>query len=143
MHPEQIIKDFESMGARFVLESGNLYIEKHENAKSELVDFAKQYKSRIITYLQGDYSKKCHSVKSTIDKIVCYMIGEDHEASSKISNWLINDYEAVQQIITLMQKFYDNGWKKFDESIANYETAETDHLSVELFERAMAYFKGA
>lgn len=141
MHPENIVQNFKTMGATFVLENNELYLLNHENVPPELQDFAKQYKSRIITYLQGGYSAKCHSVKSTIDKIVAFMIGEDHDASSKISNWLLQDYEAVQQIITLMQKFYDAGWSSW-EPIASYETSETDKLSLEIFNRAMAYFKG-
>ena len=141
MHPKKIIDDFKSFGASFVLENGELFLQDHKEVTPELIEFAKQYKKRIIAYLEGGYSAKDHSVKSTIDKIVTYMIGENHDATTKINNWLVQDYEAMQLIITLMQKFYDAGWKNFDESIANYETPETDKLSLEIFNRAMQHFK--
>jgi len=67
------------------------------------------------------------------------MIGEDNVANDKISDWLIDDYEAVQQIITLMQIFYDARWNTTD-PIANYENSETDILSKKIFDRAMLHF---
>ena len=139
MHPKKIVDDFETIGAKIVLEKGQLFMENHETVIPEMREFAKCYKSRIVTYLEGNYSKEVHSVKSTIDKIVSYMIGEEHEANSKISDWLINDYEAVQQIITLMQIFYDAGWNTTN-PIANYENSETDILSKKIFDRAMKHF---
>jgi len=139
MHPKKIVEDFKNNGASFALEKGELFLENHETTIPEMREFAKCYKSRIVTYLEGNYSKEVHSVKSTIDKIVSYMIGEEHEANSKISDWLINDYEAVQQIITLMQIFYDAGWNTTN-PIANYENSETDILSKKIFDRAMKHF---
>ena len=139
MHPQNIVDDFKNNGASFVLEKGELFLENQKNVIPETIEFVKHYKSRIITYLKGDYSKEIHSVKSTIDKIVSYMIGEENEANSKISDWLINDYDAVQQIITLMQIFYDAGWNTND-PIANYENSETDILSKKIFDRAMVHF---
>src|SRR5690554_3392251 len=105
MHPQKIVEDFKNNGALFVVENGELFLENQKNVLPEAIDYVKHYKTRIITYLEGDYSNEIHSVKSTIDKIVSYMIGEDQEVNSKISDWLINDYEVVQEIITLMQIF--------------------------------------
>jgi len=139
MHPQKIVDDFKVLNASFVLENGELFLENQKDVIPEAIEFTKHYKKRIITYLEGDYSKEIHSVKSTIDKIVSYMIGEEHEANDKISDWLINDYEVVQQIITLMQIFYDDGWNTND-PIANYENSETDILSKKIFDRAMVHF---
>jgi len=139
MHPQNIVDDFKNSGASFVLENGELFLENQKDVIPEAIEFTKHYKKRIITYLEGDYSKEVHSVKSTIDKIVSYMIGEDNAANDKISDWLINDYEVVQQIITLMQIFYDAGWNTND-PIANYENSETDILSKKIFDRAMKHF---
>lgn len=139
MHPQKIVEDFKKNGALFVVENGELFLENQKNVLPEAIEYVKHYKTRIITYLNGDYSNEIHSVKSTIDKIVSYMIGDDNAANDKISDWLTNDYEVVQQIITLMQFFYDAGWNTTD-PIANYETKETDVLSKKIFDRAMLHF---
>lgn len=137
MHPKQICDDFWKMGSPLILEDGGLYIEKPENVYPELEEFAKLNKRRIVQYLKGEYD---HSIPQTIDKIVDFMLGNDNPS---INAWLQQDYESVDRIMTLLKMFWDNGWTDFNKSIANFETAETDKLSKEIFDRAMSLQKGA
>lgn len=142
MHPEQICKDFKQLGSQIVLDNGEVFIENPEKAGPELMEVAKEYKSRIKKYLQGSYSKKEHSLRSTIDKIVAYMLHVEQEMNNKITAWLRHDHEALQMIMKLLQLYFDNGWR-YEQTVANFETTETDKLSQEIFDRAMAFFKGA
>lgn len=141
MHPRQICKDVESMGAKLVLDEGDLFIEKPENVYSEIVDFIKGHKVRIIKYLNGSYTDKEHAVRQTIDKIVEFY-RNDCPVDSKINNWLQNDEEALGMLLVLWRELYEAGWS-YEEPIANYENGQTDKLSQEIFERAMSFFKGA
>ncbi|TCP32160.1 hypothetical protein EV207_101138 [Scopulibacillus darangshiensis] len=140
MHPKTLCSDFAKMGSPIVLDGDDLYIENPENIYHELERLAKSYKRRIIKHLQGDYSIKDHALYQTIDKIVDYMSGCSNKA---INDWLYKDYESVDKIMTLLKMFYENGWKKFDEPVVNFETPGTDRLSQEIFDRAMSHFKGA
>lgn len=142
MHPQRICDDFMQMGARLTLDDEKLFIERPENVHPELIEFAKLNKRRIVRYLQGSYTKKEHSLKSTIDKIVAFMIHVDQDIDAKLTDWLRKDDESMYLIMKLLQMLYDNGWR-YEVPAANFETIETDKLSQEIFDRAMSYFKGA
>lgn len=141
MHPKQIIDDFKSMGATFVLDNDELYIDNPENIYPELEELAKSYKARIVAFLKGNYSDQDHAVKQTIDKIVNCFLRTDEEVNQKIENWIGDDPVSVELILTLFVELRENGWMNLKESISNFENDVTDKLSKEIFERAMAYFK--
>ncbi|WP_111292203.1 hypothetical protein [Bacillus safensis] len=142
MHPKQICADIEMMGARLVLDGNDLYIENPENVYQELVDFVQSYKKRIIRYLKGEYSDQEHNVKQTIDKIINYFMGIDQEMNPKIDDWFNHEWDAATKAARLLVLFWENGWRDLDTSVSNFESEETDKLSLEIYERAMSYFKG-
>ncbi|QXJ47141.1 hypothetical protein KIV12_13220 [Bacillus altitudinis] len=142
MHPKQICADIEMMGARLVLDDNDLYIENPENVYQELVEFVQSYKKRIIRYLKGEYSDQEHNVKQTIDKIINYFMGIDQEMNPKIDDWFNHEWDAATKAARLLILFWENGWRDFDSSVSNFESEETDKLSLEIYERAMSYFKG-
>ena len=141
MHPKQIIDDFKSMGATFVLDNDELYIDNPENIYLELEELAKSYKARIVAFLKGNYSDQDHAVKQTIDKIVNCFLRTDEEVNQKIENWIGDDPGSVELILTLFVVLRENGWMNLKESISNFENEKTDKLSKEIFDRAMAYFR--
>ncbi|WP_332276454.1 hypothetical protein [Bacillus subtilis] len=142
MHPKQICSDLEVLGSRLVLDGYDLYIEKPEKVYPELEAFVQSYKKRIIRYLKGEYSDHEHNVKQTIDKIINYFMGIDQEINRKIDDWFNHDYESVMKVMKLLVLFWENGWRELKKSVSNYESEETDRLSVEIYDRAMSYFKG-
>lgn len=142
MHPKQICADIEMMGARLVLDGNDLYIENPENVYQELVEFVQSYKKRIIRYLKGEYSDHEHNVKQTIDKIINYYMGLAQDLNTKIDDWFNHDCEAAVKVSRLLVLFWENGWRDFDTSVSNFESEETNKLSLEIYERAMSYFKG-
>ncbi|MCP1149462.1 hypothetical protein [Bacillus sp. 1735sda2] len=142
MHPKQICADLEMMGARLVLDGNDLYIENPENVYQELVEFVQSYKKRIIRYLKGEYSDHEHNVKQTIDKIINYFMGIDQEMNPKIDDWFNREWDAATKAARLLILFWENGWRDLDTSVSNFESEETDKLSLEIYERAMSYFKG-
>jgi len=142
MHPKQICADIEMMGARLVLDGNDLYIENPENVYQELVEFVQSYKKRIIRYLKGEYSDHEHNVKQTIDKIINYFMGIDQEMNPKIDDWFNHEWDAASKAARLLILFWENGWRDLDSSVSNFENEETDKLSLEIYEKAMSYFKG-
>ncbi|MCK1973320.1 hypothetical protein LNK20_11515 [Bacillus safensis] len=142
MHPKQICADIEMLGARLVLDGNDLYIENPENVYQELVEFVQSYKKRIIRYLKGEYSDHEHNVKQTIDKIINYFMGIDQEMNPKIDEWFNHEWDAATKAARLLVLFWKNGWRDLDTSVSNFESEETDKLSLEIYERAMSYFKG-
>lgn len=143
MHPKQICADIEMLGARLVLDGNDLYIENPENVYQELVEFVQSYKKRIIRYLKGEYSDQEHNVKQTIDKIINYFMGIDQEMNPKIDDWFNHEWDAATKAARLLILFWENGWRDLDTSVSNFESEETDKLSLEIYERAMSYFKGS
>ncbi|WJF88554.1 hypothetical protein [Bacillus subtilis] len=141
MHPKQICSDLEVLGSRLVLDGNDLYIEKPEKVYPELEAFVQSYKKRIIRYLKGEYSDHEHNVKQTIDKIINYFMGNDQEINRKIDDWFNHDYESVMKVMKLLVLFWENGWRELKESVSNFESEETDRLSIEIYDRAMSYFK--
>lgn len=141
MHPKQIIKTVEGLGAKLVLEGDNLYIENPIQVYPELEQFIQSYKKRIIDYMNGSYSDKEHAIKQTVEKIIMFMSGVPQDINTKVDRWLEEDDKALTYIMRLVVDLSSNGWKNCKEPFANYETVETDKLSVEIYERAMSYFK--
>lgn len=141
MHPKQIINDFKTMGATFVLDNDELYIDNPENIYPELEELAKSYKARIVAFLKGNYSDQDHAVKQTIDKIINCFLRTDEEVNQKIENWIGDDPGSVELILTLFVELRENGWMNLKESISNFENDRTDKLSKEIFDRAMTYFR--
>ncbi|HHT7228078.1 TPA: hypothetical protein ACTZ5W_005414 [Bacillus cereus] len=141
MHPKQICADVQSMGAKLVLDDDDLYIESHEKVAPEIELVIKEYKLRIIKYLQGNYSDQDHAVKQTIDKIINFFIGVEQDMNPKINDWFNNDEAAARLVMELTLNFSLNGWLYVKESVANYEYKLTDELSQEIFNRAMSHFR--
>lgn len=141
MHPKQIIADIQSMGSRLVLDGDDLYVENPENIYPEIEEVIKSYKLRIVQYLKGEYSNREHGITQTIDKIIDFYRGIDQTGNSKINAWLNQDYESVDNIMTLFILFSNNGWT-VKEPIDEYRDIATDDLSQEIFDKAMAFFKG-
>ncbi|PRS02423.1 hypothetical protein C6W24_00150 [Bacillus atrophaeus] len=142
MHPKQICADLALLGSSLVLDGDELYIEQPENVYPELEAFVQSYKKRIIKYLQGEYSEHEHNVKQTIDKIINYFMGIDQDINRKIDDWFNHDYDSVMKVMKLLVLFWENGWRELKESVSNFESEETDRLSLEIYDRAMSYFKG-
>ncbi|WEZ14162.1 hypothetical protein P5622_10250 [Bacillus subtilis] len=142
MHPKQICSDLEVLGSRLVLDGNDLYVEKPEKVYPELEAFVHSYKKRIIRYLKGEYSDHEHNVKQTIDKIINYYMGIDQDINRKIDDWFNHDFESVMKVMKLLVLFWENGWRELKESVSNFESEETDQLSIEIYDRAMSYFKG-
>ncbi|MED3355609.1 hypothetical protein P4414_10560 [Bacillus thuringiensis] len=141
MHPKQICADVQSMGGKLVLDENDLYIENHEKIAPEIESVIKEYKLRIIKYLQGNYSHRNHAVKQTIDKIINFFIGVEQDINSKINDWFNHDEAAARLVMELTLNFSLNGWLYVKESVANYENKLTDELSQAIFNRAMLHFR--
>lgn len=130
------------LGSPLILDGNDLYIENPEKVYPELEAFVQSYKKRIIRYLKGEYSDHEHNVKQTIDKIINYFMGIDQEMNPKIDDWFNHDWDAAIKAARLLVLFWENGWRDLNSSVANFEDEETDQLSLEIYERAMSYFKG-
>ncbi|MGE6551284.1 hypothetical protein ACQKFK_20415 [Bacillus mycoides] len=141
MHPKQICADVQSIGAKLVLDGNDLYIENHEKIAPEVEAVIKEYKLRIVKYLQGNYSDQDHAVKQTIDKIINFFIGVEQDMNPKINDWFNHDEAAARLVMELTLNFSLNGWLYVKESVANYENKLTDELSQEIFNRAMLHFR--
>lgn len=50
MHPKQIIEDFKTMGATFVLDGDELYIDNPENIYPELEELANHIKLELLLF---------------------------------------------------------------------------------------------
>ncbi|KAB7675312.1 hypothetical protein [Bacillus sp. B1-WWTP-T-0.5-Post-4] len=141
MHPKQICIDVQSMGAKLILDGNDLFIENPEKIGPEVESVIKEYKLRIVKYLQGNYSDQEHAVKQTVDKIINFFIGIEQDMNPKINDWFNNDEDAARMVMELTLNFSLNGWLYVKESVANYENELTDKLSFNLYNRAMTYFK--
>ncbi|PEQ08051.1 hypothetical protein [Bacillus toyonensis] len=141
MHPKQICIDVQSMGAKLILDGNDLFIENPEKIGPEVELVIKEYKLRIVKYLQGNYSEQEHAVKQTVDKIINFFIGIEQDMNPKINDWFNNDEGAARLVMELTLNFSLNGWLYVKKSVANYENKLTDELSLNLYNRAMTYFK--
>jgi len=106
------------MGSPLVLDGDDLYIEHLENIYLELEELAKNYKSRIVAYLKGEYSDNDHNVKQTVDKIINFYLGIEQDMNGKINDWLNHDGEATKVVMELTIELSYNGWNKYRSQFA-------------------------
>lgn len=142
MHPKTICNDFMQLGSKIVQDGEDLFIENHEKLDQAHIEHVKLYKPRIIRYLKGEYSDKEHALRSTMDKAVAFMINQiKSDIDQKLNDWLRQDEESLKLVMRKLELLYENGWR-YELPAANFETAETDKLAQQIFDRAMAHFKG-
>ncbi|PLT34110.1 hypothetical protein [Bacillus sp. V5-8f] len=84
--------------------------------------------------------KNKQAINQTVDKIIKFYLGQEQNMNEKINAWLNQDEAALNMIMTLFVEFSYNGWSATD-PVANYENDETEKLSKEIYDRAMAFFK--
>ncbi|PGW44783.1 hypothetical protein [Bacillus thuringiensis] len=141
MHPKQICIDVQSMGVKLILDENDLFIENPKKIGPEVESVIKEYKLRIVKYLQGNYPEQEHAVKQTVDKIINFFIGIEQDMNPKINDWFKDDEDAARLVMELTLNFSLNGWIDVKKSVANFENELTDKLSLNLYNRAMTYFK--
>ncbi|UED76081.1 hypothetical protein [Brevibacillus sp. DP1.3A] len=143
MHPKLICDEMAKLGSPIVMDGGNLYVENADKVPAHDMDLARSYKARIVKYLMGTYSDKEHALRQTNDKIIAFMLMENQDKTTeiKLDKWLTTDEHSYELVTRWLQKLAVNGWVDAQQSIANYETLETDKIAVELFDRAMSFFK--
>lgn len=77
------------------------------------------------------------AIKSTIDKIVDWLRGEENK---RIDDWLTNDEKAYFQMIEFLDKCCEKGWKDVNLSPFEFVNEQSLRLAEELYKSAMTYF---
>ncbi|WP_078392049.1 hypothetical protein [Shouchella patagoniensis] len=137
MHPKEIIASFQKCGADIKLDETGVTVVNASKVSELTINYAKEYKERIINQLKGDYSAKKHAILSTNDQLIDCFLNKPVNNPDLIVSFLINNPDCCELIIKRMNLLKENGWQ-YDECTANYENEETDQLAEQLFNRAMA-----
>ena len=85
--------------------------------------------------------EKAPATDKTIMKMLHLFCG--WQPNSKINEWLNNDLAALDMLDRWCKALDKNGWKDIYDDFRQYENDESNKLKQALYERAMAFAKGA
>ena len=81
------------------------------------------------------------AVDVTIMKMLHLLCG--WQSNSKINEWLNNDLASLDMLDRWCKVLDKNGWKDIYDDFRQYENEESNKLKQALYERAVAFAKGA
>lgn len=79
------------------------------------------------------------TIKTTIDKIIGWLCGEENE---RIDDWLTNDEESYSKMNEFFNKCAACGWINLKDSPFEFADDSAIQLSKQLYQSATAYFGG-
>lgn len=118
---------------------GQLAIRNGENIPKAVLKASEPIFGEIEDYFKSVESMDAPS--QTLWKMILALAGWLQNES--ISNFLNNDEVALNLFCEYQAKLAVNGWKDIFEDWRQYENNETEKLKVEIFNRAVAFAKGA
>ena len=121
------------------LPNGDLELLHHELVDEQVLKAAEPIFNDIDKYL---YSVEgMNACDLTNWKIIMFMCG--WIKNEGIEKFLNNDPEAGPLAFEFQAKLAVNGWKDIFEDYRQYETSKTDAIKQEIYNRAVAFAKGA
>jgi len=118
---------------------GQLALKDGQLIPEEVIEAAKPIFDKIDAYYQS--VEGMNKVDTTAWKMIVALCG--WQKNEAISNFLNNDEIALNLFMDYQAKLAINGWKELYDDWRQYENAETEKLKVEIFNRAVAFKKGA
>ena len=135
-----ILSKIWSSGAKIIRDPDNsLRLEHHELVDETVLKAADPIFNDIDKYLQS--VEGMNAVDLTNWKIIMFMCG--WLKNEGIEKFLNNDDKAGPLAFEFQAKLAVSGWKDIYTDYRQYENAVTDKLKFELYERAVAFAKGA
>ena len=135
-----ILSKIWASGAKIIRDPDNsLRLEHHELVDETVLKAAEPIFNDIDKYLQSVEGMDACSLTNW--KIIMFMCG--WLKNEGIEKFLNNDDKAGPLAFEFQAKLAVSGWKDIYTDYRQYENAVTDKLKVELYERAVAFAKGA
>lgn len=118
---------------------GQLALKDGHLIPEEVIEAAKPIFDRIDAYFKSVEGMDKSS--QTVWKMIIVLCG--WQKNESISNFLNGDEKALNLFIDYQVELTKNGWTNIYDDWRQYENDESNKLKVELFNRAVAFTKGA
>lgn len=118
---------------------GQLALKNHQKVPAEVLKAAEPIFSEIDSYLKS--VEGMDKPSQTVWKMIIALCG--WQKNESISNFLNSDEKALNLFIDYQVELTKNGWTNIYDDWLQYENDESNKLKVELFNRAVAFAKGA
>ena len=118
---------------------GKLVLKNHEKVPVEILKAAEPIFPDIEKWFAS--WEKAAAADKTIMKLLHLFCG--WQSNSKINEWLNNDLASLDMLDRWCKALDKNGWKDIYDDFRQYENDESNKLKQALYERAMAFAKGA
>ena len=118
---------------------GQLELKNHQKIPGEVLEAAESIFPDIEKWFAS--WEKAPAADKTIMKLLHLFCG--WQSNSKINEWLNNDLESLDMLDRWCKALDKNGWKDIYDDFRQYENEESNKLKQALYERAMAFAKGA
>ena len=118
---------------------GQLELKNHKNIPADVLKSAESIFSEIDTYFKSVEGMSATDL--TVWKMIVALCG--WQKNEGIANFLNNDETALNLFCDYQAKLAVNGWKEIYDDWRQYENDETEKIKTEIFNRAVAFAKGA
>lgn len=141
MNPEHVLRDLQKYDCELKFENDQLILTNPDNLPPEITEFVQEHKPRLIDYFKGSYTKKQNSIDTTIEKILMHWQKLKHNES--IERWLAAEEDVYDLLCAFINELGNNGWVDINKCYFRYETNRAKELAEEIYNRAIAFMRGA
>ncbi|CEG23157.1 hypothetical protein BN1080_02101 [Planococcus massiliensis] len=138
---KNIIETFEKCGSPLKIVNGELFYEDNDLIPEHCVDLAKEFKTRIIDYLEGRQMNQLFKRDNLFMQIMYFYRNISDASNEHIERWLNTDSEAASVFTELTAAYESCGWDDISKVPFNYENEETILLMEKLYQNGIRFFK--
>lgn len=117
----------------------SLKLNNHQLVDATVLKAAEPIFNEIDSYLKS--VEGMNAIDTTIWKMIITFA--NWQKNDKILNFLNGDEEGLMLFLDYQGKLAVNGWKELYDDWRQYETSESEKLKIEIYNRAVAFGKGA
>lgn len=119
------------------LPDGQLELKNSGNVPEEVLKASEPIFDEIDAYLKS--VEGMNAIDTTLWKMIVTIA--NWQKNEKINSFLCGDEEALNMFFSYQAKLAKNGWNDIYQNWMDFEDDETQKLKVEIYKRAIAYFK--
>jgi hypothetical protein len=138
---EEIAKIFKNHHSPLTIVEDELFYNGKNYIPEHCVDLAKEYKTRLIDYLNGVDMAEQIKRDDLFIKVMYFYRNIADTSNDHIEKWLEHDKEAALIFMKLTTAYEEKGWDDISVAPFNFSSGESERLQKELYENAITHFR--
>ena len=138
---EEIAEIFKKHGSPLSPVENELFYEDETEIPEHCILLAKEYKTRMIDFLNGEDMTQQIKRDDLFIKVMYFYRNIMDPSNNQIEEWLNSDETAASLFTKLTSIYEQEGWNDITAVPFNYETVESKHILEEFYQNAITHFR--